>query len=94
MTEPDPTLGTIATMFHDFDVAKSRGGYTVIDPHSGTPLARLKPIPQSDRFELLYWSDMRGRWRTFGDFGRLSLTLERANEVFRAEPIFHSHASR
>jgi hypothetical protein len=23
----------------------------------GTPLARLKPIPQSDRFELLYWSD-------------------------------------
>ena len=94
MTEPDPTLGTIATMFHDFDVAKSRGGYTLIDPHSGTPLARLKPIPQSDRFELLYWSDMRGRWRTFGDFGRLSLTLERASEVFRAEPIFHSHASR
>ena len=94
MTEPDPTLGTIATMFHDFDVAKSRGGYTVIDPHSGTPLARLKPIPQSDRFELLYWSDMRGRWRTFGDFGRLSLTLERANEVFRAEPIFHSNLSR
>ena len=94
MTEPDPTLGTIATMFHDFDVAKSRGGYTVIDPHSGTPLARLKPIPQSDRFELLYWSDMRGRWRTFGDFGQLRLTLERANEVFRAEPIFHSNLSR
>ena len=94
MTEPDPTLGTIATMFHDFDVAKSRGGYTVIDPHSGTPLARLKPIPQSDRFELLYWSDMRGRWRTFGDFGQLRLTLERANEVFRAEPVFHSNLSR
>ena len=94
MTEPDPTLGTIATMFHDFDVAKSRGGYMLIDPHNGTPLARLKPIPQSDRFELFYWSDMSGRWRTFGDFGRLSLTLERANEVFRNEPIFHSHASR
>ena len=94
MTEPDPTLGMIATMFHDFDVTKSRGGYTLVDPHSGTPLARLKPIPQSDRFELFYWSDMRGRWRTFGDFGRLRLTLERANEVFRAEPIFHRHASR
>ena len=94
MTEPDPTLGTIATMFHDLTVAKSRGGYTLIDPHSGTPLARLKPIPQSDRFELLYWSDMRGRWRTFGDFGRLSLTLERANEVFCAEPNFYRHASR
>jgi hypothetical protein len=38
--------------------------------------------------------DMRGRWRAFGDFGRLRLTLERANEVFRNEPIFHSLVSR
>ena len=94
MTEPDPTLGMIAAMFHDFDVAKSRGGYTLVDPHSGTPLARLKPFPQSDRFELFYWSDFSGRWRTFGDFGPLRLTLERAHEIFRAETIFHSHASR
>ena len=65
MTGPDPIRDVIATMFHDLDVAKSRGGYTLVDPHSGTPLARLKPIPQSDRFELFYWSDMRGRWRTF-----------------------------
>ena len=50
--------------------------------------------PQSDRFELFYWSNMRGRWRTFGDFGPLRLTLERANEVFRNEPIFHSLVSR
>ena len=92
MTEPDPILGMIAAMFPDLAVVKSRGGYTLIDPHSGTPLARLKPIPQSDRFELFYWSDMTGRWRTFGDFGRLRLTLERAHEVFRNEPIFHSHA--
>jgi hypothetical protein len=90
MSEPDPILGLIATTFHDLDVARSRGGYTLVDPHSGTPLARLKPFPQSDRFELFYWSAMRGRWRTFGDFGPLRLTLERANEVFRAEPIFHS----
>ena len=94
MTGPDPIRDLIATMFHDLDVAKSRGGYTLVDPHSGTPLARLKPIPQSDRFELFYWSDMRGRWRTFGDFGPLRLTLERANEVFRNEPIFHSLVSR
>ena len=94
MTEPDPILGMIATMFHDLAVVRSRGGYTLTDPRSGTPLGRLKPIPQSDRFELFYWSEMRGRWRTFGDFGPLRLTLERANEVFRNEPIFHSHASR
>jgi hypothetical protein len=94
MTGPDPFLGMIAAMFHDLDVTKSRGGYTLVDPHSGTALARLKPIPQSDRFELFYWSNMRGRWRTFGDFGPLRLTLERANEVFRNEPIFHSRVSR
>ena len=94
MTGPDPIRDLIATMFHDLDVTKSRGGYTLADPHSGTPLARLKAIPQSDRFELFYWSDIRGRWRTFGDFGQLRLTLERANEVFRNEPIFHSLVSR
>jgi hypothetical protein len=92
MTEPDPILGMITTMFQDLAVVRSRGGYTLTDRHSGTPLARLKPIPQSDRFELFYWSDMTGRWRTFGGFGQLRLTLERANEVFRNEPIFHSHA--
>ena len=94
MTEPDPMLAMIAATFAGLEVVKSRGGYTLVDPRSGTVLARLKPFPQSDRFELFYWSDMRGRWRTFGDFGQLRLTLERANEVFRAEPIFHSNLSR
>ena len=44
MTEPDPTLATIAAAFADLEAIKSRGGYTLIDPRSGTPLARLKPI--------------------------------------------------
>jgi hypothetical protein len=37
---------------------------------------------------------MRGRWRTFGDFGRLRLTIERAHEIFRGETIVHVQASR
>ena len=45
MTGPDPIRDLIATMFHDLDVAKSRGGYTLVDPHSGTPRTRLKPDP-------------------------------------------------
>jgi hypothetical protein len=94
MIEPDPTLAMIAATFPGFDVAKSRGGYTLVDRRSGTPLARLKAIPRSDRFELFYRSVVSGRWRSFGDFGRLSLTLERANEVFLAEPIFHINAGR
>lgn len=94
MTEPDPTLTTIAAMFADLEVVKFRGGYTLVDPRSGVPLARLKPFPQSDRFELFYWSDMRRRWRTFGDFGPLRLTLERTREIFREETIFHVHRGR
>ncbi|HTU05215.1 MAG TPA: hypothetical protein VMG13_06635 [Trebonia sp.] len=93
MTEPDPTLTAIVAMFADLEVVKSRGGYTLVDPASGTPLARLKPFPQSDRWELFYWSNMRGRWRTFGDFGRLRLTLERAHEVFHEETIFRVEPS-
>jgi hypothetical protein len=60
----------------------------LLDPRNGTSLARLKPIVHSDRFELFYWSDLRGRWRPFGDFGRLRLTLARAHEIFREETIF------
>jgi len=94
MTEPDPIQVMIAATFADLEVVKSRGRYTLVDPRSGTSLARLKPIEQSDRFELFYWSDMRGCWRTFGDFGRLRLTLERAHEIFREETIFHIQAPR
>ena len=88
MTEPDPALAKIVTLFHRLDVAKSRGGYTLHDRPSGSAVARLKPIPQTDRFELFYWSLVTQRWRTFGDFGRLKLTLERAQEIFDAEAIF------
>ena len=91
MTEPDPTHVMIAATFADLEVVKSRGGYMLVDPRDGAPLARLKPFPQSNRFELFYWSEMSGRWRTFGDFGRLRLTLERAREIFREETIFHVH---
>jgi hypothetical protein len=94
MTEADPTLTSIAARFPDLDVAKSRGGYTLIDPATDTPLARLKPTSQTDRFELLYWSLVRERWRTFGDFGRLSLTLDRAYEIFQDEAVFHIQGSR
>jgi hypothetical protein len=89
MPASDPHLAQIAAQFDRFDVERSRGGYTLHDRRSGTPIARLRPIPDSDRFELFYWSVVRGRWRTFGDFGSLRLTLERAHEIVQAESIFH-----
>jgi hypothetical protein len=89
MPAADPVLDKIAALFRGLEVVRSRGGYTLHDRHSGRPVARLKPIPQSDRFELFYWSLVRERWRTFGDFGRLKLTLERAQEIVENEAIFH-----
>lgn len=88
MVASDPVLAAIAGRFAPLEIAKSRGGYTLHEPRSGTPLARLKPIPDSDRFELLYWSQVRGRWRTFGDFGRMRLTLDDAHELVITEPLF------
>ena len=93
MPQLDPTLDQIVALFRGLEVVKSRGGYTLHDRRSGRPVARLKPIPQSDRFELLYWSLVRERWRTFGDFGRLKLTLERAHEIVENEAIFHISSS-
>ena len=92
MTEADPTLASIAATFPGLHVAKSRGGYTLIDPATDTPLARLKSIPQTDRFELFHWSFVRERWRTFGDFGRLSLTLGGAHQIFQNEAVSHIQA--
>ena len=88
MAPPDPTLTKIAEIFEGLDVVKARGGYTLYDRRTDTPVARLKPIPDTDRFELLYWSLAKDAWRTFGDFGRLKLTLQRAHEIFHAEAIF------
>jgi len=90
MAQSDPTLTAIAAMFAGLEVVKSRGGYNLLDPSNGVALARLKPFPDSDRFELFYWSLMHDRWRTFGGFGPLRLTLERAHEIFREETIFHT----
>ena len=71
MTKIDPTLAQIAAQFTQFDVEKSRGGYMILDRRTSSPVARLRPIPGTDRFELFYWSNVKGRWTTFGNIGRL-----------------------
>ena len=56
----------------------------------GTPLAPEADPSIRSPWELLYWSDMRGRWRTFGNFGPLRLTLERARRSFARKQSFTS----
>jgi hypothetical protein len=86
MTKSDPTLAQIAAQFTRHDVEKSGSGYMILDRRTSNPVARLRPIPTTDRFELFYWSNIKGRWRSFGNLGRLKLLLESAHEIVETEP--------
>jgi hypothetical protein len=88
MTKPDATLALIAARFTRHDVEKSGKGYAILDRRTASPIARLCPIPNTDRFELFYWSNTKGRWTTFGNFGRMKLMLESAHEIVENDPMF------
>jgi hypothetical protein len=94
MTQADPTLAQIAAQFKRFDVEKSRGAYMIIDRRTSDPIARLRPIPETDRFELFYWSNTKGRWCTFGDLGRMKLMLEDAREIVENDPMYRVPRAR
>lgn len=87
MTKPDPTLARIAARFTHHHVQKSGSGYMLLD-RSSNPVARLRPIPDTDRFELFYWSNIKGRWTTFGNLGRMKLMLDSAYEIVESDPMF------
>ena len=88
MTKPDPTLALIAARFTRYDVEKSGKGYAIVDRRTANPIARLCPIPDTDRFELFYWSNTKGRWTTFGNMGRMKLMLQSAHEIVENDPMF------
>lgn len=94
MTKTDPTLAQIAAQFTRHDVEKSGGGYLILDRRTSNPVARLRPIPDTDRFELFYWSNVNSRWRTFGNLGRMKLMLESAHEIVESDPMFRIPRSR
>jgi hypothetical protein len=88
MTKTDPTLVQIAAKFAKFDVEPGRGGDVIIDRRTASPMARLRPIPDTGRFELFYWSNLKERWTIFGNFGHMKRTLERAHEIVESDPMF------
>ena len=93
MTKPDLALSQIAARFTRHDVEWSRGAFMIIDRRTANPIARLRPIPDTDRFELFYWSNVKGRWTTFGNFGRMKLMLESASRD-RRERSHVPHSAR
>lgn len=94
MTKPDPMLRQIAAQFARHDVRRSGGGCVILDRRTSDPVARLRPIPGTDRFELFYWSSIKGRWTTFGNLGRMKLMLESAREIVENDPMFRIALSR
>jgi hypothetical protein len=88
MMQTDPTLAKIAAQFTKFDIQPSRGAYMIVDRRTSNPIARLRPIPDTDRFELFYWSNVKGRWTTFGNMGRMKLMLKSAHEIVENDPMF------
>jgi hypothetical protein len=67
------------------NVRKIRGGYTLSSARTGAPVARLKPMPQDDRFEVLWWR--RDAWGSAGPFGAV-LSLDDALGFIASEPPF------
>jgi hypothetical protein len=94
MAKPDPTRAQIATQFTQHDVEKSGGGYLILDRRTSNPVARLRSIPDTDRFELFYWSNVKGRWTTFGNLGRMKLMIESAHEIVENDPMFRVPRAR
>jgi hypothetical protein len=94
MTKPDPTLAQIAAQFTRHGVEKSGSGYMILDRRTANPIARLRPIPDTDRFELFYWSNVKGRWTTFGNLGRMKLRLDSAHDIVENDPMFRVPRAR
>lgn len=94
VSKPDPTLLQIAAQFTQHGVEKSGGGYLILDRRTSNPVARLRPIPDTDRFELFYWSNIKGRWTTFGNMGRMKFMLKSAHEIVENDPMFRVPRSR
>jgi hypothetical protein len=88
MTERDPALVQVAAQFGRHDVEKAGGSYLIVNPQTSSAIARLRPISDTDCFELFYWSNVKGRWTTFGNMGRMELTLESARQIVENDPMF------
>ena len=86
MTKPDLALSQIAARFTRHDVEWSCRAFMIIDRRTANPT--LRPIPDTDRFELFYWSNVKGRWTTFGNPGGMNLMLESAHRIVESDPMF------
>lgn len=67
-----------------------RGGYTLLLEATGAPFARLKPVGESNRMRVLYWSH-RDRRADAAPLGGIILPLDDALERIANEPVFWTY---
>ena len=88
MPASDPVLERIAAYPWPRDGVQARrisGGYTLTSARTGAPVARLKPMSSSERYEALCWR--RAAWRPTGSFGA-AFSLDDVLAFIAAEPAF------
>jgi hypothetical protein len=73
---------------HKVEVARAMFGITVHEPDTGAPIARLNPVPGTDRFTVRWWSGYRRRWMPAEALGDVELTLEAAGPYISANDEF------
>ena len=73
---------------HQVAVARAMFGITVYEPDTGAPIARLNPVPGTDRFTVRWWSGYRRRWMPAEALGDVELTLEAAGPYISANDEF------
>ena len=88
MSAVDPVMARIAAYpwpRGGGTVRKLRGGYTLSSARTGAPVARLKPMPTGERFEVLWWR--RNGWGPAGPFGAV-LALDDSRKFIASETPF------
>ena len=73
---------------HKVAVVRAMLGITVPEPGTGAPIARLNPVPGTDKFTVRWWSGFRRRWMPAEALGDIVLTLEEAGPYISANDEF------
>jgi hypothetical protein len=68
---------------HKVAVARAMFGITVHEPDTGAPIARLNPVPGTDKFTVRWWSGFRGCWMQAEALGDAVMTPEDAGPPSR-----------
>jgi hypothetical protein len=91
MRERDRILEGLAAFCQAYDVVvEKRGrGYSLLSGRTGAPVARLRPTPDAEKVQVLWWDGER--WKAPGPFGTPTMTLDQALDFIASERAFWIH---